>query len=394
MNRQPTLVQELETAKILQELSQHAAAQSRPSIPLGVSSEEPKKRIPSLKRKHWASSKTPTVTDAATKTPNFSSKSPTNTHPSSTFGRAVSPATEYESSSGDASSCASLPSTPREPCFKPLSPPPKLRRVSFYKKTGRPTSSLSTIHPSPPKKKQNVLTLPSTYNNNLTQINATNAMIFQLLSNPMLCTATIPLCQPTGSGNAPMLSEKINIQPKTVPLKPLPILTAKSTALDKSKKPKRKLCRMDDCDEEAAQRTPYCKKHCGQRKCEHEGCKKCAQGRTRFCIGHGGGRRCQFEGCTKGARDKQFCASHGGGRRCNIESCTKLAVGRGRTCTAHGGGRRCQHESCSKSAQSSSDFCVRHGGGRKCLAAGCSKVARGKLGLCMSHATKQEFNLY
>lgn len=148
---------------------------------------------------------------------------------------------------------------------------------------------------------------------------------------------------------------------------------------------KRKLCRMDKCQDSAAKRTPYCINHAGPRKCEFEDCTKCAQGRTRFCIAHGGGRRCVFAGCTKGARGKSFCAYHGGGRRCSVAACTKLAVGSSSLCTAHGGGKRCKAANCKKSAQSSFDFCVRHGGGRRCSVDGCSKVARGRTKLCMSH---------
>lgn len=57
----------------------------------------------------------------------------------------------------------------------------------------------------------------------------------------------------------------------------------------KQKMKKEKICRMNDCLNPAAKRTPYCTKHTGARKCEFKGgCTKCAQGRTRFCISHGG----------------------------------------------------------------------------------------------------------
>lgn len=377
MNLQPTLIQELETAKILQELSQRSVDKTTAKLSPGATKGESKRH--GLKRKHWA-------TDAGT--PYSLNHSPLAVSSAVASGRPVSPGTDNESSV-ETSSCASLPL--HEAPFKPLCAPPKLGKIAF-KKTGRPTSSSTTIHPSPVRtnartnvlNKSSLFTLPSSYNSNVTPISATKAMMFQLMSNPMLSTGSIlPICLPTS-----ITEESCNIQPNFASK----VLTSKLTTGTTSSN-KRKLCRMDDCNEEAARRTPYCKNHCGQRKCEFQGCKKCAQGRTRFCISHGGGRRCKFQGCTKGARDKQFCASHGGGRRCNVELCTKLAVGRGSTCTAHGGGRRCQDEGCTKSAQSSSDYCVRHGGGRKCRAAKCSKVARGKLGLCMSHATQQEIKM-
>lgn len=295
---------------------------------------------------------------------------------------------------GENSSCAGISLS--EEKLKPLSAPPKLRRVSFGQ-TPRPTTSLNRVHPSPNKKTgtYSYLAMPVIASSEcsipIATPNLSNNMILQLMSNPLVFPGKIiPICQPVGTTPINQFQGSINIQSRA-PLSIAPALCKPSNEiLDSNGKKKRKLCRMDDCNEEAARRTPYCKDHCGQRKCEFTGCKKFAQGRTRFCIGHGGGRRCQFEGCTKGARDKSFCASHGGGKRCNVDGCNKLAVGKGSTCTAHGGGRRCQHESCSKSAQSSSNYCVRHGGGRKCRAANCSKVARGKLGLCMSHATKQE----
>lgn len=148
---------------------------------------------------------------------------------------------------------------------------------------------------------------------------------------------------------------------------------------------KRKVCRMNNCESLAAKQTPYCTRHAGHRKCEFTECSKFAQGKTCFCISHGGGRRCLVSNCTRGARDQKYCAAHGGGRRCRFSKCTKLAIGGGFTCTAHGGGKRCQIADCAKSAQSSSNFCVRHGGGRKCSLGGCDKVARGKNGKCNYH---------
>lgn len=175
----------------------------------------------------------------------------------------------------------------------------------------------------------------------------------------------------------------------TLPQEPLSSNTTSVTSTQSTTPSKRKICRMDSCSEYTVKRSPYCKRHAGPRKCEHVNCQKFAQGRTRYCISHGGGQRCIFPGCTKGARDKKHCASHGGGKRCTTQGCTKLAVG-GSLCTAHGGGKRCKFTSCCKSAQSNSDFCVRHGGGKRCLVEGCSKVARGKNGTCMSHATQRK----
>lgn len=351
MHLQTTLVQELETAKILQQLSRRSVVKNPTKLPTANAAlkEEPKN---SLKRKHWST--------IETDTPSSCTQSPTIGDSAIAGGRPVSPGTDNDSLD-ESSSHASL-SLP-EGAFKPLSAPPKLMRFSFQT-TDRPTSSSSRIHPSPVKYEAKSISsnpawaLPSTVNNSVTPIyaNATYKMMLQLWSNPLLSTkAIIPVCLPVGNEHVMQGQTTINILPK-VPIASTGVASSATDGSSKTNNTKRKICRMDDCNEEAARRTPYCKNHCGQRKCEFEGCKKCAQGRTRFCIGHGGGRRCQFEGCTKGARDKQFCASHGGGRRCNIECCTKLAVGKGRTCTAHGGGRRCQHESCSKSAQSSSDY--------------------------------------
>ena len=74
--------------------------------------------------------------------------------------------------------------------------------------------------------------------------------------------ASAPLCIPVlANGNAPM---NLNMKP----------------------------CRIQGCNNVAANKRPYCAKHSGNRFCEHPGCKKCAQGSTRFCIAHGGGRGC------------------------------------------------------------------------------------------------------
>jgi hypothetical protein len=384
MNNQPSLIQELETAKILQELSQGSAVEN-PTKPPKALSGQIKKRSTLLKKRKLSAT-TENYLVGLTQSRGIANS------PVSDY-RPISPSTtDYDSTDGS-SLGGSLPLDDSAP-FKPLFAPPKLRRVSFQP-TERPTDSVSTIHRSPVSKKATVSTTNSllmpkptlTYSQTISPIiekeevkaqvatknaplipkpmstfsqavhnnippplnHAAYRTMLQVLGDPM-CT-TVPMCSFVST---PAIDQTtVNILPK------IPVaVSASIPCIDSSEKikKKRKVCRMDDCNEDAARRTPYCKKHCGQRKCEHDGCNKCAQGRTRFCIGHGGGRRCQHEGCTKGARDKHFCASHGGGRRCNVASCSKLAVGKGRTCTAHGGGRRCQHESCSKSAQSSSDF--------------------------------------
>jgi len=197
-----------------------------------------------------------------------------------------------------------------------------------------------------------------------------------------------PLCYPITDNSLSIIQQNFGNNPKINSIN-CESPTSLGIPLKQSTR-KRKVCRMDSCDESAAKRTPYCEKHAGPRKCESESCGKYAQGRTRFCISHGGGRRCLHPNCKKGARDKKYCASHGGGRRCRVEICQKLAVGSCDTCTAHGGGKRCQIETCAKSAQSSSSYCVRHGGGRKCVIKGCMKVQRGKTKLCMSHSTQQQ----
>lgn len=344
---------------------------------------------------HSNAAKCPSIPRATNKiSPFLNSKSLT---------RSVSPGTDFDcitnlssfASYADKGICAG------NPIIKPLDAPPKLRRISTNTAPQPPSGIHVRMHSTPPKQntrtsqfnmgntssreqsQQRSIDIPSIPVNPLAPA-FTNNMIVQLMSNPIVFSRNLqsfPLCQTIEPSFAQSAKTAL-----------APIIDLSKDAADPTAK-KTKVCRMDGCDDEAARRTPYCKKHCGQRRCEFAGCTKCAQGRTRFCIGHGGGRRCQFDGCTKGARDKKFCASHGGGRRCNVDSCSKLAVGRGTTCTAHGGGRRCQNDSCTKSAQSSSSFCVRHGGGRKCVVTNCSKVARGKKGLCMSHASQHDANL-
>jgi len=410
---QPTLVQELETAKILQQLSQQqpfVPNSSTPSAPAPQrQQQQPRNPAVSLKRKLWATDYSATTTKTTSESPRTLS---------STFvRRSVSPATDTDSVA-EISLCASFSSDQDRflnSKIKPLSPPPKLMMVSLPR-SRLPTSSSARFHSSTQGSTSNINIAPMPIDSNSANLGGmsmmglpcnsarldanldgmltlSDSMILQLINNPMVYAGNVVprMCYPAQMNHMSLLQGDINILPKaSAPITPTALESSTEVLDDADAKKKRKICRMDDCNDEAARRTPYCKNHCGQRKCEKSGCQKCAQGRTRFCIAHGGGRRCQFEGCAKGARDKHFCASHGGGRRCNVGPCTKLAVGKGFTCTAHGGGRRCLHDTCSKSAQSSSSYCVRHGGGRKCRAVNCSKVARGKIGLCMSHATQQE----
>jgi hypothetical protein len=282
----------------------------------------------------------------------------------------------------------------------PLSPPPEIHHFDNFKlnspnlKTVRSTDHLATTNANEMEMKifsalsheaKQFKLMQMLYN---LQSSITDPNLVKSISHPVALpdpTLASSICHPVG-----LPYPYQSADPQTlVPILPSSSSTVKKVAAKTTIK-KRKICRMDQCNEDAAKRTPYCCKHSGQRKCEHAECNKYAQSRTRFCIGHGGGRRCTHPGCNKGARDKFFCASHGGGRRCKVASCQKLAVGAGEKCTAHGGGKRCQHETCTKSAQSSSNFCVRHGGGRKCKMPGCLKVARGKIGLCMSHSTAQK----
>ncbi len=384
----PSLIQELETAKILHELSQ----QNHGAQPLisPYQSRTPKQTMISRKRKLSSAN----LVDVHTISPTLSSV---------TSGRPVSPSTSETDFSipqiGNLQGMTNfkLPfASGNMITVTPLAPPPRLRRFPVNSPIALSGSEGNVHSSSAPGQVPS-----SSVAMNKHQDSFSKNMLLQILSNQMINSSQVPACLPLGtepsfnSNNVPFLAlnrNNMNMGPTMcVPVGNSPTIEIPQLKTStKSVSKKRKTCRMDGCEDEAARRTPYCSKHCGPRKCEHEGCTKCAQGRTRFCIGHGGGRRCQHEGCTKGARDRHFCAFHGGGRRCNVKDCTKLAVGKGFTCTAHGGGRRCQHEKCSKSAQSSSNFCVRHGGGRKCKLPTCSRVARGKLGLCMSHASQQE----
>lgn len=382
----PTLVQELETALILKSLASGKESKNVAMHSAGSKAVVNTKPTVSYKRK------LPTTQVHVSPVPQSNT----------VFQRSVSPGS-FRDDRSDTQSISSF----EEPLLrtvnsnevssivvKPLSRPPKLRRVSIQQKSSaqmKVTHNSSSSIPLLAKDhtRPTLSSIPSFTDNRSMERPAvaafSNSMIMQLLSNQMIFSAPPSLnsilCQPILASCGPNQVQ----QQRPEPLQNSPTLPQKS-----AQKSLLKVCRMEGCNTEAARRTPYCKNHSGQRRCEAPNCNKCAQGRTRFCIGHGGGRRCQFEGCTKGARDKKFCASHGGGRRCNIENCKKLAVGRGNTCTAHGGGRRCQHEECTKSAQSNSTFCVRHGGGRKCKMPKCNKVARGKQGLCMSHATQED----
>lgn len=404
----PTLIQELETAMILQQLGQKAIYAEPTNNPRTTIDQ----RIRKLKRKLSDTLVGPNAAPFPNEARVAFQISPL---PSPKFlRRSVSPGTDLDSIS-ELSSCGSFTDNDNyagsPTTIRPLGAPPKLRRVpSHAPLTNTPLGIQVTKYRSQPNQQiasTAQFNIGSTSSRILPRMqpqqrstegprppmstlapNFTNKMLVQLMSNRMVMRGqaqSFPLCQVTGTVHEPNMDfSRSSIAPKSQ--------SPSSVSSDSASKDVKE-CRMDGCRTEAARRTPYCTKHCGQRRCEFLGCAKCAQGRTRFCIGHGGGRRCQFEGCAKGARDKQFCASHGGGKRCNVESCSKLAIGRGKTCTAHGGGRRCQHESCAKSAQSSSSFCVRHGGGRKCTEANCSKVARGKKGLCMSHASQHEASL-
>jgi len=292
----------------------------------------------------------------------------------------------------------------------PLMPPPQMRHFNNF---SNPVSLLSVdnrlstqVSVPPPEH----FSYPSeTANASNHFVNASPLMLMSLVLNANKCLVQneIPMCYPLAptqwqqppmrvSADQASSSSTYTYQNLLCPqhiMTPSAIPSGTSDAQNPSLPnnkltKKRKVCRMDTCESLAAKRTPYCTRHAGQRKCEFTECSKFAQGKTRFCISHGGGRRCLVSNCTRGARDQKYCAAHGGGRRCRFSSCTKLAVGGGFTCTAHGGGKRCQIEDCGKSAQSSSNFCVRHGGGRKCNFGGCDKVARGKTGKCMSHANQ------
>lgn len=301
--------------------------------------------------------------------------------------------------------------------IKPLMPPPQMRCFNNFSNPidplkmdpGLPTiqgAHINTI--SPESFRQSAYTSETTKISNQFAIDSPLMPMGMVLNNDKRSIQhDVPMCQPL---NTIQLEQPNNISfadqlliPNVYPfanfhsaqqsMTPSPAPSITSDALQfispKSKPTKkRKICRMDQCELLAAKRTPYCVRHAGQRKCEFMACTKFAQGKTRFCIAHGGGRRCLVPNCLRGARDQKYCAAHGGGRRCRFLKCTKLAVGGGFTCTAHGGGRRCDFSNCTKSAQSSSNFCVRHGGGRKCNFEGCDKVARGKTsnGMCMSHA--------
>lgn len=416
----PSLVQELETAMILQQLGQKAVY-TQPQPAMQPPQEAPRAGTTRSDRR------TTVVTTASRNRKRKLSYSNLNTaqflsipraagkmssHPNlSSLTRSVSPGTDLESCMSDISSSCGSHFFNNGLCaanqiIKPLEAPPKLGRMPMNASSSQPPSGIYVrMHNTPPKKQRTSASqqfnFPSRGRGAQAQLNFsgtpsvpvnrpaptfTNKMIVQLMSNPIVFSRNMqsfPLCQQTIEPASARSTAKKPVSEPSIDLsKVAPDLADK----------KIKVCRMDGCEDEAARRTPYCKAHCGQRRCEFVGCVKCAQGRTRFCIGHGGGRRCQFEGCTKGARDKKFCASHGGGRRCNVDSCSKLAVGKGKTCTAHGGGRRCESDNCTKSAQSSSSFCVRHGGGRKCTGPNCIKVARGKKGLCMSHASQHDAN--
>lgn len=272
---------------------------------------------------------------------------------------------------------------------RPIGPPPPLRILHCLK----PISSTMPIEKSSftnPSTEQEAYSNRGNLDRNGTIIPFNRQMMYRPFSNHLIGRSQFLAPSPffTNNGYTEPAATN-NIYPQV--LFPLCAETGKSTESTKtrlSSKTGVKVCRMGDCDEPAEPRKLYCSKHSGPRRCEREGCKKGAQGRTRYCIAHGGGRRCQVLGCVKGARDGQFCALHGGGKRCQVEFCQKLAVGKGSKCTAHGGGRRCQHEQCSKSAQSSSDFCVRHGGGRKCKQDNCCRSAQGKSGMCSAHSSQ------
>jgi len=288
---------------------------------------------------------------------------------------------------------------------KPLMPPPQMRHFNNFLNPGTPLRKGESLidhagfAPTPIKIPHSS---EATKTSNQLIIGSPLMLMNIILNNDKhLNRNEIPICLPAVTRTQWPLpctqttdqasSSSIHIFPKL--LNPQHIISPSSVPLTDSnisptKTKKRKVCRMDTCDSLAAKRTPYCARHAGQRKCEFTECSKFAQGKTRFCIAHGGGRRCLISNCTRGARDQKYCAAHGGGRRCKFLKCTKLAVGGGYTCTAHGGGKRCQIADCSKSAQSSSNYCVRHGGGRKCNFGGCDKVARGKTGMCMSHANQ------
>uniref|UniRef100_A0A7S3V5G2 WRKY19-like zinc finger domain-containing protein n=1 Tax=Chaetoceros debilis TaxID=122233 RepID=A0A7S3V5G2_9STRA len=270
---------------------------------------------------------------------------------------------------------------------RPIGPPPQLRILHCLK----PISSTMPIEKSSfsiSPTEQGVNSNRGNLNRNSTMIPFnTRQMLYRTFSNQLIDRGQFLAPTPffTNNGYTKPTATNNNYSQVFFPLCAETGISADTTPLSTITV---KSCRMGDCDEPADPRKLYCSKHSGPRRCERDGCKKGAQGRTRYCIAHGGGRRCQVLGCVKGARDGQFCALHGGGKRCQVEFCQKLAVGKGSKCTAHGGGRRCEHEQCSKSAQSRSDFCVRHGGGRKCKQDNCCRAAQGKAGMCSAHSSQ------
>jgi len=77
-------------------------------------------------------------------------------------------------------------------------------------------------------------------------------MIVQLMSNPIVFSRNLqsfPLCQTIEPSFAQSAKTAL-----------APIIDLSRDAADPTAK-KTKVCRMDGCDDEAARRTPYCKKH-------------------------------------------------------------------------------------------------------------------------------------
>jgi len=118
--------------------------------------------------------------------------------------------------------------------------------------------------------------------------------------------------------------------------------------------------------------------------CRMEACTECTIKRSPYCKKHAGPRKCEHMDCHKFAQGRtRFCIAHGGGQRCIVPGCNKGARDK-KYCASHGGGRRCTTPGCTKLAVGGL-MCTAHGGGKRCQHSGCKKSAQSNSEFCVRH---------
>ncbi len=434
-------MQQLETAKILQTLSQHPRDDYLPS----VHTHQERSDSPIVRRKRKAPSVGPVIHTVSPSPPSASEKEKVPSHLAS-------------------ENCITLPplkglgniSTIR---VNPLRPPPKLRKVPVKAPISLPpigTDNLSTSKQFTGESSVRINDAPLNHHNFLSRLDATS-MPFHSSSVPLPSNSskTTPLPNTVNDIQAAMNIVRAYSEAASLDLKmaqhlmsfnnahPLSNLLASQVMNQRQFAPRDLFCQPVGANPSMAQaslinptypsslyvnipqatetliapaiKTPMCiqvthqvsnssrinpqhqqqltslpthpapspkkkYKRCRMENCDHEAIR-----RSPYCSKHAGPRKCEKDGCNKCAQGRtRFCIAHGGGRRCQHEGCTKGARGR-YFCAFHGGGRRCSIENCNKLAVGKGTTCTAHGGGRRCQHEGCAKSAQSSSNFCVRH---------